>query len=115
MSDELNVAPHRIPTSMNKVAFIMKPGSNWNYEKGVREQAFWDEHARFVDDLFDRGLIMLAGPFVPEGTGALVILNVETPEEARALYANDPWAHQDILLLDEAKEWTIFLDAQRPS
>ena len=77
---------------MTKVALIMKPGPNWNPEKGVREQADWDEHARFVDDLFDRGLVKLAGPFVPEGTGALVILNVETTEEARALYANDPWA-----------------------
>jgi uncharacterized protein YciI len=95
---------------MNKIALIMKPGPNWNHDKGVREQAEWDEHARFVDDLFDRGLIMLAGPFVPEGTGALVILNVETTEEARALYANDPWAHRGILSIAEAIAWTIFLE-----
>jgi uncharacterized protein YciI len=95
---------------MNKIALIMKPGPNWNHDKGVREQAEWDEHARFVDDLFDRGLIMLAGPFVPEGTGALVILNVETTEEARALYANDPWAHRGILSIAEAMAWTIFLE-----
>lgn len=98
---------------MNKVAIIMKPGPNWNHEMGVREQALWDEHARFVDDLFDRGLLMLAGPFVPEGTGALVILNVETTEEARALYANDPWAHQGILHIADARVWTIFLDAAK--
>ena len=97
---------------MKKVALILKPGPNWNYERGVREQEHWDEHARFVDDLFDRGLIMLAGPFIPEGAGALVILNIESAEEARALYANDPWARQGILLVAEAKEWTIFLDAR---
>jgi len=100
---------------MNKVALIMKPGPNWNHEKGVREQPDWDEHARFVDDLFERGLLMLAGPFVPDGTGALVILNVETTEEARALYANDPWAHQGILLVDDARVWTIFLAASDPA
>ena len=88
----------------------MKPGPNWNYEKGVREQALWDEHARFVDDLFDRGLIMLAGPFLPEGTGALVILNVETTEEARALYASDPWVHQGILDIADARVWSTFLE-----
>jgi len=94
----------------------MKPGPNWDPTKGVREQEYWDEHARFVDDLFDRGLIMLAGPFVPEGTGALVILNVETTEEAQALYANDPWAHQGILHIADARVWTIFLDkAKSPS
>ena len=26
----------------------MKPGPNWNHEKGVREQADWDEHARLL-------------------------------------------------------------------
>ena len=98
---------------MNHVALIMKPGPKWDPTKGVREQEYWDDHARFVDDLFDRGLIMLAGPFVPEGTGALVILNVETTEEAQALYANDPWAHQGILHIADAKEWTIFLDATK--
>jgi len=56
---------------------------------------------------------MLAGPFAPDGTGALVILNVETVDEARAIYADDPWAHQQILLPVEAKEWTIFLDARK--
>ena len=78
----------------------------------MREQAYWDEHAQFVDDLFDRGVILLAGPFAPDGTGALVILNVESVEEARDIYANDPWAHHDILLTADAKEWTIFLDAR---
>jgi len=97
------------------VALFLQPGPNWDLSKGVREQQFWDEHAHFVDDLFDRGLVMLAGPFGPDGTGALVILNVETANEARAIYAADPWAHQQILLTADAKEWTIFLDCRDES
>jgi hypothetical protein len=93
------------------VALFLRPGPNWDSSKPVREQRFWDEHARFVDDLFERGVVMLAGPFAPDGTGALVILNVETVDEARAIYADDPWAHHQILLTAEAKEWTIFLAA----
>jgi len=93
----------------------LRPGPNWDSSRGVREQQYWDEHARFVDDLFERGVVMLAGPFAPDGTGALVILNVETADEARAIYAADPWAHQQILLTAEAKEWTIFLDARKDS
>jgi uncharacterized protein YciI len=93
------------------VALFLRPGPNWDSAKGVREQQLWDEHAQFVDDLFARGLIRLAGPFAPEGTGALVILNVDTADEARAIYANDPWARQQILLTADAKEWEIFLDA----
>lgn len=93
------------------VALLLRPGPNWDSSKSVREQRLWDEHARFVDDLFARGLVMLAGPFAPDGVGALVILNVQTADEARAIYADDPWAHHQILLTSEAKEWTIFLDA----
>ncbi len=58
---------------------------------------------------------MMAGPFAPDGAGALVILNVESADEARAIYADDPWAHKQILLTAEAKEWTIFLDARDDS
>lgn len=94
------------------IAVFLRPGSRWDHSKPVREQALWDEHARFIDDLFARGLIMLVGPFAPDGTGALAILNVESVQEARSIYANDPWAHEDILVTADAKEWTIFLDAR---
>ena len=93
------------------VAVFLRPGPRWDQSKSVREQAYWDDHARFVDDLFARGVIMMVGPFQPDGTGALAILNVESAAEARAIYANDPWAHREILLTADAKEWTIFLDA----
>lgn len=98
--------------SKKTIALFLRPGSRWDKSKPLREQPLWDEHALFVDDLFDRGLIMLAGPFAPEGTGAMVILNVDSIEEARAICAEDPWAHQDILVTDDAREWTIFLDGR---
>jgi uncharacterized protein YciI len=93
------------------IALFLEPGPNWDHSKDLREQAYWDEHAKFVDDLFGRGVIMMAGPFEPRGTGALVILNVTTREEAFAIYAGDPWKHQGILQVAEAREWTIFLDS----
>ncbi len=93
-----------------RIAVLLRPGKHWNSAKSVREQDYWNDHARFIDELFDAGLITLAGPF-PDGSGALVIMNVESVEEARAIYARDPWAVQDILLTDEVKEWTVFLDA----
>ena len=97
------------------VALFLCPGPQWDQNKTVREQAYWDEHARFVDDLFERGIIVLAGPFAPEGSGALVILNVESVDEARAIYAKDPWAHHNILLTADAKQWTVFLDGRDKS
>jgi uncharacterized protein YciI len=96
---------------MKTIAVFLRPGSNWNPELPVREQAYWDEHARFMDKLFDEGSVILAGPFA-DRSGSMVILIAESPEAAIAIFREDPWAHHDILVAVDAKEWTIFLDAR---
>ena len=90
---------------------FQRHGSRWDPEKPVREQPLWDEHARFVDALFDEGKALLAGPFA-DGSGSLVVLNVDSPEAARAAFRDDPWAQRDILVAADVKEWTIFLDGR---
>ena len=30
-------------------AAFLRPGSRWDPDKPVREQPFWDDHARFMD------------------------------------------------------------------
>jgi uncharacterized protein YciI len=93
------------------IAVLLRHGSQWNPDLPVREQAFWDDHARFMDALFDAGTVILAGPFA-DGSGSMVILAAETVEGARAILGEDPWAQQDVLIADKIKEWTIFLDAR---
>ena len=93
------------------IAVFLRPGSKWNPDKPVREQAFWDDHARFMDSLFDAGAVILGGPFA-DGSGSLVILETESIEAAQAIYQNDPWTKQDVMVVGQAKEWTIFLDAR---
>lgn len=96
---------------MKLMALFQRHGSGWDPEKPVREQAFWDEHARFVDALYDQGKILLAGPFA-DGSGSLVVLDAESPDAARAIFRDDPWAQRDILVAGDVKEWTIFLDGR---
>ena len=96
---------------MKTIAIFQRHGSQWNPDRPVREQAFWDEHARFVDALFAAGTVILAGPFA-DGSGSLAIVTAESAEAARAIFREDPWAQQDILVAGEVKEWTIFLDAR---
>ena len=93
------------------IALFLRPGSRWDPARPVREQAYWDDHARFVDALFDAGLVTLAGPFA-DGSGALVILSAESVEAARAIYRDDPWSRHDVLVTSDVKEWTIFLDGR---
>jgi len=93
------------------MVLFQRHGAAWDPAKPVREQAFWDAHARFVDALYDAGKILLAGPFA-DGSGSLVVLDAESPEAARALFRDDPWATNDILIAADVKEWTIFLDGR---
>ncbi|PYT05744.1 MAG: hypothetical protein DMF60_11000 [Acidobacteria bacterium] len=93
------------------IAVFLRPGSQWNPDKPVREQAYWDEHARFMDALFDAGTILLGGPFA-DGSGSMVILEAENVEAAEAIFQDDPWTQQDVLVASEAREWTIYLDAR---
>jgi uncharacterized protein YciI len=96
------------------IAVFMRPGSHWDPRRGVREQDHWDGHAAFMDALFDQGVVLLGGPFA-DGTGSLVIFEAESPEAVRAIYRDDPWTKHDILVVADAKEWTIFLDARKPA
>jgi uncharacterized protein YciI len=96
---------------MKTIAVFLRPGARWNLDLPVREQAYWGEHARFMDELFDAGTVILAGPFA-DRSGSMVILVAESTEAAMAIFREDPWAHQDILVAVEAKEWTIFLDGR---
>jgi uncharacterized protein YciI len=62
-----------------------------------------------MDDLVDRGLIVLGGP-VGEGDGdwTLVVVDAESEAEVRSLLAADPWG-EDMLATESIERWAIFL------
>jgi uncharacterized protein len=92
---------------------ITASGKGWVDGLGAREQPLWDEHATFMDRLFDDGRVLLGGPFA-DGSGALVIVDMETdsPEQVRATFEADPWVTGDIRTVAEVKHWEIFLDGR---
>ena len=93
----------------NAFVAISSAGPNRDSSKDTREQAFWDEHAKFIDQLVKEGFILMGGPLVDEG-GALLILNAEDENEVREKLKNDPWFKQGILKLESLKRWQIFID-----
>jgi uncharacterized protein len=78
---------------------------------GPREQRLWPEHAAFMDTLFERGSIVLAGPLA-DNSGALVIVQAASTDEVRNWFRSDPWSVNDILPIREVREWAIFLDGR---
>lgn len=78
----------------------------------VRRQPKWDEHARFMDCLFEQGRIVLGGPYADESRSLLVV-TARDAVEARDLFQDDPWTTDGILGVAEVIEWRIFLDSRQ--
>src|SRR5690349_3256668 len=93
-------------------AAFLRPGARWDPTKPVREQPFWDDHARYMDALFASGVIVLGGPFA-DRTGSLVIVAADNAARVHELFRRDPWTERDVLVVADVKEWTIFLDARQ--
>jgi uncharacterized protein YciI len=77
----------------------------------MREQAGWDEHARFMDGLADEGFIVLGGPLA-DGRDTLHVVEAESEEAIRARLAEDPWAPSGMLTPVSIEGWTILLDGR---
>jgi uncharacterized protein len=88
---------------------LRRTSTNWVTGTPAREQPFWDEHAQAIDQLYDAGKLVLAGPFT-DGSGALTIVSVENEQEARTIFDNDIWVHKDMLDRGEIKPWQMFLN-----
>jgi uncharacterized protein len=93
-------------------AAFLRPGSLWDPAKTAREQLFWDDHARYMDALFETGIIILGGPFA-DRTGSLVIVKADSADQVWDMYREDPWTTQDVMKVADVKEWTIFLDGRQ--
>ena len=96
----------------NTFVILWAPGATWTAGKTVREQAYWTEHAEFMDRLFEDGTVIMGGPF-SDGTGSLVIVEAEEMNEVAALFANDPFVVHQVFALRSLKQWQLFLDARR--
>ena len=47
---------------MDYFVLRLERGGPWDWSRDMREQEGWNAHARFMDDLVDKGSIILGGP-----------------------------------------------------
>lgn len=90
-------------------AVLSAAGPSRDLAKHTREQAYWDEHAAFIDRLVDAGFIVLGGPLVDEG-GAMIVVEAGSEAEVHERLQADPWYEQGVLVLMSVKRWEIFID-----
>jgi uncharacterized protein YciI len=90
----------------------LRRGGPWDGARGLRGQAGFDGHARFMDDLVDSGFIVLGGPLQGERE-VLIIVNAPDEDTIRQRFADDPWIRSGMLTLTTVERWTILLDGLR--
>jgi hypothetical protein len=97
-----------------RIFIVERPiGSAWVSGRGSREQPLWDEHAAFMDALFEEGVVVLGGPLADD-SGAVLVMEANDEDEVRRLLASDPWIiESDVLRVGHIREWRLFLDARK--
>ena len=85
-----------------------RPGPGWVEGRGSREQPGWDEHARFMDGLYQSRRVLLGGPYA-DYSRVLQIVACASEAEAEHLFDDDPWTETGILETDGVHPWLAFL------
>ena len=97
---------------MARFVVRIRRGGPWDFSRDMREQAGWDEHARYMDDLFESGFGLFAGPL--EGDRELLwMVEAESKDAIRKRMAQDPWAANGMLRPERIERWTVVLDAMK--
>lgn len=63
-------------------------------------------HRQYADGLMESGKLVAAGPF-SDGSGALLIYETDSYDEARDLILNDPFAIEGAIQSYDIRPWTI--------
>jgi uncharacterized protein len=85
-----------------------RAGPTWT-SGSVREQPDWDAHAEFVDALIERGTFVMGGPF-SDNSGSMSLLEGVDADEARRILEDDPFMKNGVFVLEEIREWNVFVD-----
>jgi hypothetical protein len=90
---------------------LRRAGPHWDPSRPMEQQTGWPEHAEFMDDLVDKGFVVLGGPLADEHRVVLAI-EAGSEDEVRSTLGRDPWSGTH-LVVDSVDAWTIRLDGRR--
>ena len=87
-------------------AVLRAHGPAWKHGQPLEAQDDWVAHASFMDDLAEKGFVVLAGPLGADA--ALLVVRAKDETEVRARLGSDPWG-EEMLRLVWVEPWTIRL------
>jgi uncharacterized protein YciI len=98
--------PLRIP----RVVLRVRPGPAWT--SGLPEdQPGWDEHAAFIDDLVERGVFLMGGPWT-DRLGSMSLWEGLDADEVRDVMQGDPFVRNGVFEIEEIANWTVYVDTR---
>jgi len=100
---------------MTKARLVVRfrAGPTWT-SGSVREQRDWDAQAEFVNALIERGTFVMGGPF-SDNSGSMNLLEGIDADEARRILEDDPFMKNGVFVLEEIREWNVFVDELSPA
>ena len=99
-----------MPLRLPRVIVRWAAGPAWN-EGPPEHQTGWDEHAEFIDDLIERGLFVMGGPF-SDNSGSISFFEGLSADEVRALVVTDPFVRNGVFVLEDVVDWTVYVDTR---
>lgn len=92
-------------------AVTTQKGPNWDHRRDIREQQSWAQHAKFADELVERGVIIVGGPIGDESDNDIALIAVEALDESEvvSIFSNDPWTVGGVFQIKDVRPWTWWL------
>src|SRR5260370_23767172 len=97
---------------MDLFAVRERRGGPWDWTLGLRGQAGFGEHARFMDGLVESGFVVLGGPLEGDRE-VLLVVDAPSEEAIRERLSEEPWVPNRILTVTSIARWTILLHGRR--
>ena len=81
------------------------PGPLWDHAKAFRDQAGIGAHVGYMSGQADKGRLVMGGPFL-DNSGGMMIFDVPTIDDARAIAQADPTVTSGLLTVT-VKPWLV--------
>ena len=97
---------------MSLFAVHREAGPAWTEGKGAFDQPGVTDHAAFMNDLRDEGVIRFAGPLAgteQDRIRVLVIADADNEADLRRRLAADPWELGHRITTTSIEPWTLFV------
>jgi uncharacterized protein YciI len=101
---------------MSLFAVTREAGPSWTEGKGAFDQPAVNDHAAFMNNLADEGVVLFAGPLAGSEVDrirVLLIAEAATEADLHRRLADDPWVRTQRLVTTSVEPWNLLVGADR--